>query len=102
MVGSAPARTVAAATVNGVAVKALSGGTGSKANTVYLAGTGPALPLSVVSADKVDSLTFSGWGSSAPTVTAPTALVAEPADDIVDVPFFPEGTAAAFSAIWKA
>ncbi len=100
MVHSAPATAVKAATVGSTTMLALTGGSGGKANTVYLPVTGPARPSSVTSADGVDKLTFSQWNAGGPSVSAPTDLVDEPDDAVLDVPTFPEATAVAFSAIW--
>jgi hypothetical protein len=100
MVHSAPATAVKAATVGSTTMLALTGGSGGKANTVYLPVTGPARPSSVTSADGVDKLTFSQWNAGGPSVSAPTDLVVEPDDAVLDVPTFPEASAVAFSAIW--
>lgn len=100
MVHAAPATAVKAVTVGTTTMFALTGGSGAKANTVYLPLTGTARPSSVTSADGVDKLTFSQWNAAAPTVSAPTALVDEPEDAVMDVPTYPEATAIAFSAIW--
>jgi hypothetical protein len=102
LVGKAPAGTVAPATFNGVAATAITGGTGAKANTLFVPAAGAALPLGAGSADKVDSLAFSLWNNAPLPVQVPTALIDEPADAVVDVPAFPEDTAVAFSALWKA
>ena len=103
LVGKAPAGTVATgASYNGVAATAISGGTGTKANTLFVPATGTALPLGATSADKVDTLAFSLWNNTPLPVQVPTALIDEPADAVVDVPSFPEDTAVAFSALWKA
>jgi hypothetical protein len=100
MVHAAPATAVKAATVGTTTMLALTGGSGAKANTVYLPLTGTARPSSVTSADGVDKLTFSQWNAAAPSVSTPTALVVEPDDAVMDVPTFPEATAIAFSGIW--
>jgi len=99
----APATAAKAGTpVGGQATVAITGGSGGKASTLFVAAKAPVLPLLAVSADNADRLEFQDWNGTAPKVTAPTGLKDEPADEIVDVPAFAEESAAAFAKLWVA
>jgi len=103
LMAGAPVTAAAKGTaVGGTPTTALTGGTGAKSTTVLVAASGPALPLVARSGDKVDELTFTGWGSALPAVTAPTELKDEPDDTLVDVPSFAEESTKAFAKLWLA
>jgi hypothetical protein len=103
LVEGAPATSVKpGGTVDGVATYAISGGTGPKGNTLYVAATGHTLPVATVSTDKVDTITFSNWNTAPQSAQTPGALIDEPGDAIIDVPTFPQATTQAFSTLWPA
>jgi len=101
VLGSAPAaRTGAGTAVDGVPTVAVSGGTGTKANTLLVPASGPALPLLAQSADKVDQIRALDWNKAPAPVATPTGTKDEPDDALVDVPSFAEATAEAFGTLW--